>query len=327
MAKPDEKIVESIEVSEEELKEQKGKFFIKGGQVFVRETEEKKADEKEDEKTYDDEGFDEEGFDEKGFNKDGFDEDGFDVDGKDADGKEKVVDDEELSDEDLKGTIYEGKTAAEIALMHKKALKTPRAPAPKPIDDGKVVKDAAYYETELDKVEDKLAGMTKFDDDYDDLRKQQRQLDRRFIAESQRESIETNVNAEKNMEFIEKKRQEYLNLEIEMTPTEFDDVTSYAEKYMEKGKITDRSFTKGLIDKFGTEKVEKFFLMKGEKDARRKIKDAGKKTEKKISTKASKTGGVKLRNIKSMGAKELDDYLETLSPAELADLYEKQTRK
>ena len=129
------------------------------------------------------------------------------------------------------------------------------------------------------------------------------------------------------MEFIEKKRQQYDDLEIEITPEEFDDVTSYAEKYMEKGKITDRSFTKGLLDKFGSEKVEKFFTMKGEADARRKIKDAGKKTETKISTKTSKSGGVKLRNVSSMNAKELDDYLETLSPAELAELYEKQTRK
>lgn len=324
MPKPDEKIVDSIEVSEKELEEQKGKFFVKDGQVFVR-SEEKKADEKE-EKTYDDEGFDEKGFDEKGFNKDGFDEAGFDVDGKDADGKEKVVDDEELSEEDLKGTIYEGKTKEEIALMHKKALKTPRAPAPKPVDDKKV-KDAKYYESELDKVEDKLEGMSKFDEGYVELRKQQRQLERRYMSASQKESIEINVNAEKNVEFIEKKRQQYADLEIEITPEEFDDVTSYAEKYMEKGKITDRSFTKGLLDKFGSEKVEKFFTMKGEKDARRKIKDAGKKTEKKISTKASKAGVTTLRNISSMNKKELDDYLESLSPAELAELYEKQTRR
>lgn len=313
MAKPEEKIVDNIEVSEEELKEQEGKFFVKDGQVFVRETEEKKADEKTDEKTYD----------EKGFDKDGFDEAGFDEHGKDADGKEK---EEELTDDDLKGTIYEGKTAVEIAQMHKQVLKTPRAPAPKAVDDKKV-KDAEYYESELDKVEDKLDGMSKFDDGYDELRKQQRQLNRRYLATSQKEMIEINVNAEKNVEFIETKRQQYADLEIEINPEEFDEVTSYAEKYMEKGKLTDRSFTKGLLDKFGSEKVEKFFTMKGEKDARRKIKDAGKKTEKKISTKTSKSGGVKLRNISSMSKKELDDYLEGLSPAELADLYNKQTRR
>lgn len=321
MATTEEKIVDSIEVSEEELKEQEGKFFVKDGQVFVRTTE---KESKETEEEYNEEGFNEAGFNEAGFDKDGFDEAGFDKDGKDADGNEK----EEELDEDLKGTIYEGKSASEIALMHKKVLQTSRAPAPKVIDDDKKVKDAAYYESELDKVEDKLDGMNKFDDDYDALRKQQRQLNRRYLSESQKENIEINVNAEKNVEFIENKRQQYADLEIEITPEEFDDVTSYAEKYMEKGKITDRSFTKGLLDKFGSEKVEKFFTMKGEQDARRKIKDAGKKTEKKISTKASKAGGgVKLRNIKSMNAKELDDYLESLSPAELTELYDKQTRK
>lgn len=321
MAKPEEKIVDNIEVSEEELKEQEGKFFVKDGQVFVRETGEKKADEK----TYDDKGFDVDGFDKDGFDEKGFDEAGFDEHGKDADGKEKEVE-EELTDDDLKGTIYEGKTAVEIAQMHKQVLKTPRAPAPKAVDDKKV-KDAEHYESELDKVEDKLDGMSKFDDGYDELRKQQRQLNRRYLAASQKEMIEINVNAEKNVEFIEKKRQQYGDLEIEINPEEFDEVTSYAEKYMEKGKLTDRSFTKGLLDKFGSEKVEKFFTMKGEADARRKIKDAGKKTEKKISTKTSKSGGVKLRNISSMSVKELDDYLEGLSPAELGDLYNKQTRR
>lgn len=311
MPKDEDKKLESIEVTEEELKEQEGKFFMKDGQVFVRENEEEDEEEDDDKKTSDDE--DEELEDE-------------DLKGK---GDDEDEDDEDDEDEDLTGTIYEGKSAAQIAQMHKQELKkTPSRSAPKGDDDkGKITKDATYYENELDKVEDKLDGMSKFDEGYDELKKQQRTLSRRYITENQREIIETNINAGKNMEFIEKKRKEYDDLEIDITPDEFDEVTNYAEKYMEKGKITDRSFTKGLIDKFGSEKVVKFFTIKGEKNARRKIKEAGAKVKPKVSTKSTKANVVKMRNISSMNPKQLDDYLESLSPAELADLYNKQTRK
>jgi len=292
------KTVDSIEVTPEELKEQEGKFFVKDGQVFVKEEDEKPADEIEETEETEEEETEE----------------------------TEETEEEELSEDDLKGTIYEGKSAAEIAQMHKKSLKAPPASIKKKTEDTKV-KDAAYYESELDKVEDQLDGMSKFDEGYDDLKKQQRTLNRRYITASQREIIETNVNAEKNVEFIESKRKEYADLEIEITPEEFDEVTTYSERYMEKGKITDRSFTKGLIDKFGSERVVKFFSMQGEANARKKIKAAGSKVSTKVSTKGAKGTGVKLRNISTMSGKQLDDYLESLSPAELADLYNKQTRK
>jgi len=310
MPKPSEEILDTIEVSEDEIKEQEGKFFVKDGQVFIREEEEEEV------KTT---SKDEEEKEEISTGKK-----------KDDDDEEEEEEEEEIvEDDDLKGTIYEGKTAAQIAQMHKSALKDSKSThTPAPISTGKPeTKDAAYYETELEKVESKLDGMNKFDEGYDDLRKQQRTLSRRYMVESQKEMIETNVNAEKNVEFIEKKRTEYAGLEIEITPAEFDEVTAYSQRYMENGKLTDRSFTKGLIDKFGSEKVIKFFTVKGESDARRKIKEAGSKVKPKISTTTSKANAIKMRNISSMNEKELDDYLEGLSPAELAELYEKQTRR
>ena len=151
------------------------------------------------------------------------------------------------------------------------------------------------------------------------------QIQTDWLEKNQQEIIERKFNTSDNEEFIETQRTKYEKGGIEISDDDFDAVTEMAQNYVENGKLTDRGYTKAMLDKFGTEQVLKFYSMSGEKKARSDISSAASKDQTKVEIKGSGKNAKMIR-LGDLSYNEMNKALEGLSVEELQELSNKFNR-
>jgi len=147
-----------------------------------------------------------------------------------------------------------------------------------------------------------------------------RQMEADLINKRTQESIQARFNSRDNQEFVEKMKTQIQSQGIELSDEEFNTVQETANSYAEDGLLTERSFQKAMIDKYGVDKLVKHYQMSGEQKARSDIQKAQAKTTEKVDVRG--TGkNAKMVKIANLDRRELRDTLDNLSVAELEKLY------
>ena len=151
------------------------------------------------------------------------------------------------------------------------------------------------------------------------------QLQTDWLEKNQHEIIEHKFNSTDNEEFIETQREKYKKGGIEISDDDFKAVTEKAQDYIENGKLTDRGYTKAMLDRFGTDQVLKFYAMSGEKKARSEISSAASKDQTKVEIKGSGKNA-KLVRLNDLPEREMNKALDNLGLKELQELSNKYNR-
>ena len=152
-----------------------------------------------------------------------------------------------------------------------------------------------------------------------------RQMEADLINKRTQEAIATRFNSRDNQNFVDSMKSEYQKQGIELTDDEFKTVTESANSYTEDGLLTERSYQKAMIDKYGVDKMVKHYQMNGEQKARTDIQKAAAKTTEKVDVRG--TGkNAKMVRIADLSQRELRSTLEGLSVDELNKLNEQVNR-
>jgi len=152
-----------------------------------------------------------------------------------------------------------------------------------------------------------------------------RQMEADLINKRTQEAIATRFNSRDNQNFVDSMKSEYQKQGIELTDDEFKTVTESANSYTEDGLLTERSYQKAMIDKYGVDKMVKHYQMNGEQKARTDIQKAAAKTTEKVDVRG--TGkNAKMVRIADLSQRELRSTLEDLSVEELNKLNDQVNR-
>ena len=146
-----------------------------------------------------------------------------------------------------------------------------------------------------------------------------------LINKRTQEAIATRFNSRDNQNFIDSMKNDYQKQGIELSDDEFNTVVDSANSYVENGLLTERSFQKAMIDKFGVDKIVKHYQMNGEQKARSDIQKAAAKTSEKVDVRG--TGKIaKMVKIADLSQKELRETLDNLSYEELQKVNQQVNR-
>ena len=152
-----------------------------------------------------------------------------------------------------------------------------------------------------------------------------RQMESDLINKRTQEAIATRFNSRDNQNFIDSMKNDYQKQGIELSDDEFNTVVDSANSYVENGLLTERSFQKAMIDKFGVDKIVKHYQMNGEQKARSDIQKATAKTSEKVDVRG--TGkNAKMVKIADLSQKELRETLDNLSYEELQKINQQVNR-
>ena len=152
-----------------------------------------------------------------------------------------------------------------------------------------------------------------------------RQMEADLINKRTQEAIATRFNSRDNQNFVDSMKSEYQKQGIELTDDEFKTVTESANSYTEDGLLTERSYQKAMIDKYGVDKMVKHYQMNGEQKARTDIQKAAAKTTERVDVRG--TGkNAKMVRIADLSQRELRSTLEDLSVEELNKLNDQVNR-
>ena len=152
-----------------------------------------------------------------------------------------------------------------------------------------------------------------------------RQMESDLINKRTQEAIATRFNSRDNQNFIDSMKNDYQKQGIELSDDEFNTVVDSANSYVENGLLTERSFQKAMIDKFGVDKIVKHYQMNGEQKARSDIQNATAKTSEKVDVRG--TGkNAKMVKIADLSQKELRETLDNLSYEELQKVNQQVNR-
>lgn len=249
--------------------------------------------------------------------------------------KDKLeVSEEEDADEDI-DPAYKDKSVDDIIQMHQQASKKINEQGE---ELGKLRKQTEQKELTSEQLRESLSAgevqvglkqervkLTRIDpildpEEYTAQQEVVTQLETDWLEKRQDELIKEKFNSKENTEFKESQKQRFKDSGVEMSDDEFSEVAGMAEGYLEDGKFTERSFQKGMIDKFGVEKMTKFYQMSGEKKARDDIQKAEGKTTVKVDVKGSGKNA-KLVKLRDLSPRELNKTLDGMNPDELKELY------
>jgi hypothetical protein len=152
-----------------------------------------------------------------------------------------------------------------------------------------------------------------------------RQMEADLINKRTQEAIAARFNSRDNQNFVDNMKNEYQKQGIELTDDEFKTVTESANSYTEDGLLTERSYQKAMIDKYGVDKMVKHYQMNGEQKARTDIQKAAAKTTEKVDVRG--TGkNAKMVRIADLSQRELKSTLDDLSVDELSKLNQQLNR-
>ena len=305
---------ETKQQPEKEVEEKEDLIVEKDGEIFVKqEADESSADEAENLK--------------------------LDSDKSEQTGKGKSEVSEEKGEDDL-GPAYRDKSVAEVARMHQEATKkiTEQGEAL-----GKLRKQTEKASLTTEELRERLSAnelqvglkgervkLSRIDPviDPEEYSKQQEivtQLETDWLEKRQDEQIKQQLNSRDNQEFKIKQKDKFKDIGIELSDDAFEDLSDIAENYLVAGKYNEQAYQKALIDKYGVEKLTKFYTMSGEKKAREDIMNAeGKKTTK-VDIKGSGKNA-KLVRLHDLSPREMNKMLDKMTPEELNDLYSRASK-
>ena len=152
-----------------------------------------------------------------------------------------------------------------------------------------------------------------------------RQMESDLINKRTQEAIATRFNSRDNQNFIDSMKNDYQKQGIELSDDEFTTVVDSANSYTESGLLTERSFQKAMIDKFGVDKIVKHYQMNGEQKARSDIQKASTKTSEKVDVRGAGKNA-KMVKIADLSQKELRETLDNLSYEELQKINQQVNR-
>ena len=152
-----------------------------------------------------------------------------------------------------------------------------------------------------------------------------RQMESDLINKRTQEAIATRFNSRDNQDFIDSMKEDYQKQGIELSDDEFTTVVDSANSYTESGLLTERSFQKAMIDKFGVDKIVKHYQMNGEQKARTDIQRATAKTSEKVDVRGAGKNA-KMVKIADLSQKELRETLDNLSYEELQKVNQQVNR-
>tara|TARA_R110002110_G_scaffold64599_1_gene178423 strand:+ start:2218 stop:3189 length:972 start_codon:yes stop_codon:yes gene_type:complete len=152
-----------------------------------------------------------------------------------------------------------------------------------------------------------------------------RQMESDLINKRTQEAIATRFNSRDNQDFIDSMKEDYQKQGIELSDDEFTTVVDSANSYTESGLLTERSFQKAMIDKFGVDKIVKHYQMNGEQKARTDIQRATAKTSEKVDVRGAGKNA-KMVKIADLSQKELRETLDNLSYEELQKINQQVNR-
>ncbi len=320
MKEEDVKIEENLDETSSETTDGDSSFVEKDGDVYLKvdtEPEDSEDPEKEPEKEEESNTKEEA---EKGESDEG-----------EAEEPEETVD----AKKETEPETYRGKTREELMAMHLAATKKigeqgseigelRKVAKPEHLSDKEIYEklssDDITHGLEIEKT--KLMEMERYDDEYPAQQKLIASLEKDFIAKKTEEEIQKRFTADDNQRFIEEQKKRFQEQKVEMTSDEYSELTETAKEYSENGRLTEKSYYKALIDKFGTDIMTKHFAMEGEKKARSDIKKAGEKETKTLDVRGSGKNA-KLIRIHDMNQHELRQRLDNLSMEELRQLYKR----
>ena len=153
-----------------------------------------------------------------------------------------------------------------------------------------------------------------------------REIENDLITKRTQENIASRMDSRDNQQFEQKQREILKSQGIDISDDDFSLVSDNANHYKEDGLLTEKSFHKALVDRFGLDHVVKNLTMSGEKKARADIKTAAGKTTEKVDVKGSGKAS-KLIRISDLGRRELRSKLDTLSLEDVRKLRKQHINK
>lgn len=235
---------------------------------------------------------------------------------------------------DEKNPTYKGKTIEDVVEMHKEATRkitkesTRASNAEKLLDEKNLTFEEKLSRLKPDAIQDQIEkernGILKLDqeaDDYDKLVDESRRviqvLENAYSKNYLMAVADEKINERLNEDFIPRMRKNYIDDGIDISDEEFSEVTELAKNYTEGGQLTESSYHKAVIDKYGAAGFTKFYELKGGEETREDMKNTVGKETKSSGTGGGRTGGIKFEDLKG---KKRDEFLSNLSPAGLERL-------
>ena len=168
---------------------------------------------------------------------------------------------------------------------------------------------------------------TKLDEidpyDFESVEQQKdiiRDIENDLINKRTQEHIQARFDNRDNEVFVSTMKQRFKDDGIEIEEDDFNVVSKEARSYAENGLLTERSYHKAMIDKFGVDQVTKYYQMSGERKARNDIQNASAKQTEKVDVRG--TGkNAKMMRIADLSTKEIRNTFDNLSVDELQKLY------
>ena len=146
------------------------------------------------------------------------------------------------------------------------------------------------------------------------------EMENDLINKRAQEHIQARFDNRDNESFVSTMKQRFKDDGIEIEEDDFNVVSKEARSYAENGLLTERSYHKAMIDKFGVDQVTKYYQMSGERKARNDIQNASAKQTEKVDVRG--TGkNAKMTRIADLSTKEIRSTLDNLSVDELQRLY------
>lgn len=243
---------------------------------------------------------------------------------------------DDVTDEfDTKYPNLKGKTREEIAEMNVEGQRkiteatTARADAEKLLKNKNLTFDEKLELLSPEQIKqmiaeerDTLAGYDE-DDNPKEIAESERVikiLETQFSVTYTTRKADEKINDRLNNDFIPRMKENLDKDGIELSDDEFGDVTELARSYTEDGQLTERSYQKAMLDKYGPERFAKFYEIKGGEQTRKDMVETKEKETHTSGTGGGRTGGIPFEQMKG---KQKQEFLRSLSPEALQRLKDK----
>ena len=153
-----------------------------------------------------------------------------------------------------------------------------------------------------------------------------REIEDDLITKRTQENIASRMNSRDNDQFVQQQKNNFKNQGIDISDDDFSLISENANQYKENGLLTEKSYHKALVDRFGLDHVVRNLTMSGERKARADIQKAAGKTTEKVDVKGSGKAS-KLIKISDLGRREMRKQLDNLSLEDVRKLRKQHINK
>jgi len=252
----------------------------------------------------------------------------------DSSGEQSVPASDESSEESQENPVYKGKSREDILEMHLNAqqkiteqgeelgnLRKEYDTSLEGLSNEEVFESLSLQDVELalQREKDKLEELNPYDPEFAEQQTKVSQIESDRETKKVEQAVQDRFNSADNQKFVDKQKERIRAEGIDINEQDFNEVTDIARYYVEDGMLTDRSYQKALIDKYGAEVLPKYYKMSGEEKARRDIKNAKAKETNTIDVKGSGKNA-KLKAVGNMSRVEMRKAFDNLSIDELEQL-------